>query len=315
MEKKYLKISLSSAILIAIIFLLIIVILALSIYFNKNNFNNVDNDMIQNYNETNKNITNTSQSNIENSNIDNTIELDRNNSTIKNLLDTISFPTYAIASIYNVSSFDLNSIPNDLILRLGWSKIDNQDKITDTTHNPFTQTVSSETLKNSITNIFGPNLKYTDASFKNIDIPTFNDYFENQEVSYSNNTYTSDYVQGGGGEAPFIYQELQKAIKTGNKIQLFIKTAFIDTVYDENTNEFNYVIYKNFNTKFEDKLIETDSSTFTQNYSDGEYNNTIFTKSNSVISPISDKLTTYIYTFEFDDTTQKYYFSSFYIDK
>ena len=185
-------------------------------------------------------------------------------SLVKKLVEKINFPTYATASIYNTGKFNLDTIPNDLILRLGWSKIDSSNKKLKTDTEVYTQTSTKEIMKDSITKIFGSKVKYTDKTFTNIDVMTFNGYNENRgDISYSNNLYTADYIEGGGGDVPFIHQEVQKVLKNNDKIELYVKTAFVDTEYIGNIDDFEYIIYQNFeNNKFEGKVAEVTATEF-----------------------------------------------------
>ena len=163
-------------------------------------------------------LSNTTKNNFTN-NSNKETKLDINDNISQQLLNKINFPTYAISSIYNVKNFDSTNIPNDLILRLGWSKISPEDKTIIKDNEIIHQTATKQTLNNSIKNIFGK-INYTDTSFNNTNINTFSGYHENiGEITYSNNLYTANYVEGGGGDVPFIYQQLEKIIKYNNKIK------------------------------------------------------------------------------------------------
>lgn len=253
-------------------------------------------------------LSNTTKNNFtDNSNKE--TKLDINDNISQQLLNKINFPTYAISSIYNVKNFDSTNIPNDLILRLGWSKISPEDKTIIKDNEIIHQTATKQTLNNSIKNIFGK-INYTDTSFNNTNINTFSGYHENiGEITYSNNLYTANYVEGGGGDVPFIYQQLEKIIKYNNKIDIYVKTAFVDTKYDENLDDFKYIIYSDFNNNtFNTKLLETTSKEFSNNQNLEQ----ISTRENKTISNVLNKLNTYVYSFELDNSTQKYYLTSFY---
>jgi hypothetical protein len=253
-------------------------------------------------------LSNTTKNNFTN-NSNKETKLDINDNISQQLLNKINFPTYAISSIYNVKNFDSTNIPNDLILRLGWSKISPEDKTIIKDNEIIHQTATKQTLNNSIKNIFGK-INYTDTSFNNTNINTFSGYHENiGEITYSNNLYTANYVEGGGGDVPFIYQQLEKIIKYNNKIDIYVKTAFVDTKYDENLDDFKYIIYSDFNNNtFNTKLLETTSKEFSNNQNLEQ----ISTRENKTISNVLNKLNTYVYSFELDNSTQKYYLTSFY---
>lgn len=114
---------------------------------------------------------------------------------------------------------------------------------------------------------------------------------------------------------PFIYEKLEKAIKYEDKIELYVKTAFIDTEMKEagniNEPEFEYIIYKNFDfntNKFKDKILTTASSSFNKDTSE---ENQILVKDNKEISSVLNKLNTYVYTFVLDNSTGQYYLNEF----
>lgn len=323
-EKKYIKISLGTAICIIIIFILIIVLVCLGFYTYKikNDINNTNTIVQEDTLDSSENVS-TNTSDLSNTNTTENIgtEVNINDSIVKVLIEKIDFPTYATASIYNEGEFNLDTISNDLILRLGWSKLNDDDKETflNNDEEMYKDRVTKEILNSSILDIFGPNVKYTDKSFTNIDVPTFYGYEQNQgEINYSNNVYTADSIDGGGGDVPFIHQEVKKVLKYNDKIEVYVNTVFIDTQYidDDNGGDFEYIIYKNYNNnKFEEKLTETTSEEFSKNYSNDEYNGNISLKSNSEIAKIANQLNTYVYSFELDNIRGEYYLSEFNISK
>ena len=334
-EKKYIKMRLSTAICIVIIFLLIIVLIGLGFYIYKikDNSNNENTTVQGNHTNLTENNSTNSLSNTSNTSNNNTIntgatkdtgkEISFDDKLTKKVLKLIEFPTSAIASIYDEGKFNLDTISNDLILRLGWAKLDDNTKetIVDNERQELKQTAKKEILKNSIQNIFGSKIKYQDKSFDNIDVDTFTGYNENRgEIKYSSNLYTAKYIEGGGGDVPFIYQELNKILKYENKIEVYVKTAFIDTIYidgDDNSEaQFNYKIYKNFkNNKFEEKIAETTDGKFYDGYPKKDSDYPVSFRPNSEIAKIKDKLNTYLYTFKLDNTKGEYYLSEFDIVK
>lgn len=333
-EKKYIKMSLSTAICIIIIFILIISLVCLGFYIykikdNSNNENTTVQEDKTNSTENNSTSNSLETSNSLNNNTLNTTvtndtgkEISYDDSDAKKVIEKIDFPTYAIASIYNEGKFNLDTISNDLILRLGWSKLsdDNKETIEDNEKLELKETAKKETLKNSILSIFGSKIKYTDKSFINTDISTFTGYNENQgKIIYSNSLYTANFIEGGGGDVPFIRQEINKIIKYDKKIDVYVKTAFVDTLYiddDNSEDDFEYIIYKNFkNNKFEEKLAETTGRKFYDGYSPDDSNDTVSFRPNLEIAKVIDQLNTYVYTFELDNTTGEYYLSAFNISK
>ena len=242
------------------------------------------------------------------------IELELDNEQVKKIIEKISFPTYAVASIYNTKGFDLDTIENHLILRLGWAKAEKELIQNDLDNvGEDKETATKEEIEKSITEIFGKNVEYDNETFNNIDVPIFYGYEENQgKINYKNNKYTANYIESTGGDIPFIHQQIEKVLKHNNKIEVYVKTAFVDTVYDEGSDKYEYIIYKNFkNNEFNMKLTQMDSLKFIDGYSNEKSN---FNK-NEKIDKISDKLNTYVYTFVLDETDKEYYLNEFNIEE
>lgn len=236
------------------------------------------------------------------------IELETNENIVKGLIKKIDFPTHVIASIYKTGNFNLRTIPNDLILRSGWA---NADKELTENSSKYNQSVTKEKIADSILDIFGRKLVYIDDSFTNIDVPTFHGYYENRGViSYSNGLYTANYKKGKGDSA-FIHQEIDKVLQYSDRIEVIVKTAFIDNEYNGNTKSFDYIIYKNFNNdKFEEQLYKTTPKDFKSSYLNQNNEYTSF-NSNSKILEIAKELNSFIYTFKIDSNNGDYYLSEF----
>ena len=135
--------------IVVFIVVLIVLVVAIGVYFYISNQSEED---IILQGQTENVETNEPENFVEPENNVQETQLSINSEMVEELVEKIVFPTYATASIYHAGNFDLNTIPNDLILRLGWSKIDYEDRNT----NLNKQTVSSETMKESIENSKGP---------------------------------------------------------------------------------------------------------------------------------------------------------------
>lgn len=299
-NKKEVSISLGSIIVVS----LIAVLIGLIIYAYKT-INEIKNDVAKNpeIHEANESVLKDGES----------VELEQNNNEVKELIKKINFPTYAVASIYKTKGFNMDTIKNDLILRLGWTKVEKKLVENDVDNiGEYKQIVEKKDLENSITEIFGENIEYTDETFNNIDVPTFYGYEANQgNINCYNNTYTANYIESEGRDVPFIHQQIEKVLKYNDKIEVYVKTAFINTEYDEVANEYEYIIYKNFdNNEFNMKVTQMDSIKFVDAYLENETDLDGF-KTNSQIEKISNKLNTYVYTFKLDKTNENYYLSSF----
>lgn len=302
----------SKKLIFIVILLLILLIIALVIYkistkskeivIDGNKNISIPEAVIYNENEKEE-VTNQEES---------AIEIDINNDTVKTLIKKIDFKNYAVASIYKVKEFNLDTIPNELILRLAWASIDENDKKLVEDSEVYKQTATKETFDNSVKNIFGKNIKYYDATFTNIDVLKFNGYNENiGDITYADNVYIANYVEGGGAYLPFIYQYIDKAIKNGDEIKIYVKTAFIDvTAFDEAQYEFTYSIYKNFDnekSEFTDKITDISVTDFNNKYITEGYRSISFNNNEE----LTNNLNSYVYTFKFDNSTERYYLSEF----
>lgn len=294
-DKKHVKISLGTAICIVIIFLLVIALILLGCYTYvlKNSANKT----------SNTDVADASQSaTVDNSKDEVTkpvenvgTELNINDSIVKTLTNKIDFNTNARASIYKVGSFNSTTIPNDLMLKLGWDSIENKPQING--NNPLpNETITKNSMSQSIANIFGSTVTYTDASFTVVDVETFHGYrgMFGSTVNYSNNAYSIELFQGGGGDCPFIHEQVTKALKYNNKIEVYVKTAFVDTKYVESSDSFEYILYKDFN------------------FATNTFNNQLSKIAATQKMPeLSSDFNTYVYTFDLDSSSGNYYLSGF----
>lgn len=302
-EKKKVTISLGTAICLVIIFLLVIALILLGVYtLALKNSNTQKSNISSNTDvadssqsttvDTSKNEVNKPVANVG-------TELDVNDSIVKNLTDKVDFNTNAKASIYKVGSFNSSNIPNDLMLKLGWDSIKDKKQVEGLNPLPD-EVVTKEEMAQSISNIFGSKINYTDASFTTVDVEKFHGYRGTfgDTVNYSNNTYSIELFQGGGGPAPFIYEQVTKALKYDNKIEVYVKTGFVDFEYVESSDSFNEILYKNFDfalNKFEyqvSKMPETKN-----------------------LPELTDEFDTYVYTFDLNSSSGNYYLSGFNIAK
>ncbi len=312
-NKKYIKFGIAFCSIIVIILLLSF----LSLLLFSHNKQPAETDEITSSSEEN---LSSDDENIE-LKIEREIEVDED--TLKNIIEKINFPTYAIASLYNTKSFNLNSYPNDLILRLGWSKINISDESVSLYQNDNdvsqTQTVPKNTLYQKIYKIFGNNIQYEDSSFINDNVETFNNIIDNPgTINYSNDLYIASYIEDSGGTTPFIHQEIDKVTKTDNLVKLYVKTAFINPEYSDELMGYNYDIYKDFdfeNNSFENLVTTVADNSFFEFSTENDYPGIISLNPNQEIYEISDILNTYVYTFEYDEGNHEYYLTAFSIDK
>lgn len=294
-EKKYIDISVGSIICIIIILILLIINIKLGIHAYK--------IIVKNANlEEQFDDTTVTQ---EVGNV-----LDSNNEIVTKLLQKITLAPNVTASIYNEKTFNSNTIPNDLKLRLGWAKTKDEHKLESINENNQTvQALEKATMEESIKNIFGPEVKYLDESFNNTNVSTFSTNSKNQGIiNYNDGLYTGTVAQTSGEMAPLIYQEVEKAVRYSDKIIIYVKTAFV------NTKDNKYVVYRNFEKgQFKGKLLElTQEELFPGNsYNENTGEGAILLNSNTKLDNIRNELNTYKYTFSLNENHQTFYLSEF----
>lgn len=320
-EKTKKKVNQSTLVYVVIIFILIIALMVVCY------FGFLRKDESTQTNTTNTNTTanivtnqNTVTTNVEQTNTtvnetrpvqEKGEELKISNSDVQKILEKFNFSeSNVISSIYRVGEFNKTDIPNSLILRLGWYKLDNKKTTKDFEN--LRESVDAKFLKDSIYNVFGKDTKYQDQTFKYGGIDIFTPY-ATEDINYNgyNNKYEATIFQGGGGDIPSIHEEFLKAIKYDDEIKIYVKTAFINVPRLTDNNDFVYDIYSNYNFRkeiFENKLYTTTSTDFYKNYS---YTNKLTENANTEISKIIDKLDTYVYTFTLDKDSGEYYFTAF----
>lgn len=181
------------AVCIILIILVTVALIFLSIYtYNLKKIENKGNIGYENVINNDENTIETQKNTVlEGNNITNTNkkksegkEIDINDSVVKAIIKKFNFKTYATASIYKAGNFSSENIPNDLVLRLGWDRIEASKK--KLLNNSSKETVTKEIMKQSIANVFGNKINYKDSSFAKIDVNTFYGYegFVGEERNY-----------------------------------------------------------------------------------------------------------------------------------
>ena len=310
MEKKQFKMSLGTFIVIIIAIILAVVVVIMGIHIANQNKIIEDSQIAmenrQNVPQLNQSLKNDIATTTKFE--DRGIELNVNDSIVKHLMGKIGSEgekEQVLDEILTVGEFDRNNIPNDLILKLGFLSVNEKDRkfVDEFKDGPLItkiEEMSKETMKTSISNIFGSKINYNDETFK-MDLTDFtiwnNPYILNDEgctVEYKNDKYTTKWMFSyeGGGPLPSVYRNITKALKYNNKIQIYEKIAYIgDDPYASNWTE---IIYKNYDyktNKFSEKISEL------TNY--------------ETVKDFEDKFDTYVYTFELDSTDGEYYLSAF----
>ena len=296
-EKRYIDISVG-AIICAIV---IIALLILNIKLGKHAYGILKNQTTNSDVEPEKNVSVTQE-------IGNVIE--KTSDIASQMKEKITFPSNVVASIYNTKGFDNTTITNELKLMLGWAKTDIGNKLVSRNeNNEEVESLESSQMSKTIKEILGNDVKYIDEAFNNTRISTFENSTRSKgEIAYNNGLYKSVLQEEKVDIQPLIYQEIQRVVKYSDKVNVYVKVAFVD-VFGGNCQ-----IYKNFkNNKFSDKVKELSLEELFKNTEINQYTGegTVTLEENSALDAIRTQLNTYKYTFVFDEETQGYYLSKF----
>lgn len=226
------------------------------------------------------------------------IELDINDSIVEKLTKKIDLPIYAKADIYRIGSFNLENIPNDLVLTLGFSRVNWEDVITKFAGQyEFTKEVLNEGIKE----FFGPQIQYKDESFDICFSQTgpFNEANIEYMNTYKEGVYKCYQIDGGGPTyINEIVEMVKKVKKYDKKVEMYVNTVFIDAYpFDANICDSHMAAFKNVDFK-KREFVGYLGAIDTYDY-------------NEVVPRFRDKTNTYVYTFELDEDTGEYYLCGF----
>ena len=277
-DKKYIKLELNNVIFIIV---LLLIILAILIYLSIDmRINDAKQDEVNN-------------------------KVDINSSYV---LNKISFSQQATSEIYKNGNFN----SNNLILTLGYDKLDWSIFSITNNNGEYKLVIPASSIDKSINYIFGDKINYNHQNIVN-DVSDLNILFNKgvNNIFYSNDTssYTIDYIAGSSEENKFIYPILNDITKDANTIKISVNTAFINTVYNEDTSSFEYEIYKDYNfnnNTYNNKIDVISTNNLFDNYINNS--NSLF-KLDSNNENLNDKLNTYIYTLTLNN--DEYYLTEF----
>ena len=229
-----------------IFFLIVILIITIVIQYCILDYNKNKEQDLKELSEQNKNLTEINkleENNIDENNYNKENEIlenifskdvssDEQKSIADKLINKIYFKDYVEASIYKVGNFTRETIPNDLILRLGFAKAmekSEKDQKQINTINDSYDIISKSEVEKEIKELFGNDITYKHDKFINIDVETFNGFYPIRDVVRPGDSeYEFAYIEGGGLDCPQIHQEIYDVIESDNKIELKVKVAFID---------------------------------------------------------------------------------------
>lgn len=186
---------------------------------------------------------------------ENVEHLNLNDKLVKNLIEKTKFDMYVKANMYKIGEFTKDTIPNDLILRVGFSKLEFDYWDEKYEENQIIE-FSKEEMDNEIKSVFG-DIKYTHQTFENIldDLEEGGfdwDAYVIDEINYKDGTYFAYFLFGGGGYYSDIQEHPYKAesINNGERINIYVKTAFAGYSLDDAYEVGVYHSYDFTNNKF-----------------------------------------------------------------
>lgn len=259
-------------ILSVIIILLFITGFTILKLMNNNSNENIDNNLNNNKQDSIDGNQNTDSNNSDNE----FVELSTTDEIVNKLMENVKTPTmlshnikdgYYYVYFYLKDKITIETMDNQMKLLLGFQKLNFPNKVT------------SETLKNALTEIFGKNISYFDEEMNIYVCPKY---------EYNNNIYTA-YSGCGGAFFPKYDKKIVKSLKYNNKIEIYEQVIYIKYKFINNEREPSMIELYNADT--ETKLGETSIDSNQDNF-----------------EIYKDKLSTYKYTFNLEDGN--YYFYS-----
>lgn len=253
-------------------------------------------------------------------------EISLEDETVSKLVDKIDFPEYVLASLYATGGFTMDTISNDMILRIGLAneivKANNGLPHLGTTFNvidkgPHIKFTSDEVNK-VIKNIFGPDITYKNETFINAN-QGFRQYMAGvSEVQYSNDEYVTDFNEGGGGgvsqriiQVPYDVTQVDED-NINIYVNIFYNTYFEEYFKDETGGADSCLktsVYKNYDFSNETCSELVLSYSDTDKYEECKTDKILkFNSSEELNSYLMDNgiYNTYVYTFEKQSDGQYY---------
>lgn len=91
-----------------------------------------------------------------------------------------------------------------------------------------------------------------------------------------------------------MHEQIEKALKYNDKIEIYVRTAFVNAVPLSNSDDWDFLIYKDFNFTTETFENQLSKISLTQE-----------------MPELSSDFNTYVYTFDLDSSNGNYYLSGF----
>lgn len=178
---------------------------------------------------------------------DNTNNSNANNTTVKeekweltsdmiaSISDKIDFEKWVLATLYYENDFDVNNISNEMILRLGYSKISSNwdadlknGNIFDTANGLYRK-ISAADIDKNVKDLFGNSLKYNHQTFVAAKYGAVCGIGGLKNLIYDENKkeYITEFNQGGGAyitPKQYIYDTK----KVGNEVEVYANIYFFE---------------------------------------------------------------------------------------
>lgn len=303
--KNQVKISLGTAICILIIIALLLI--AGICCYNLLNKNNESKEVASNANVTNVEFVTEKEAE----------EMSLDDETVQTLY---SYVNGAQNSFYKYGTVNKSTIDNDLVLKLAYNYLANtnenlykqeEDYVPEGVEKYTGDYIEKDLIAEGVSTVFGKEINYKDEEFYIRDVTIMQSKrseYESEKLSYNSEKENYELISFDSELYTDIKEIVEKALKYNDKIEIYVKPIFwyCDMANEINTTDLDHVytyLYKSF---------DYDNSEFINEIGILKDEDIYEMKEEDLISEInSDELDTYKYTFELDESTGNYYFSSF----
>lgn len=295
------KISLGTAICIFIITAIILIIAGICCY-NVLNENNESKEVTTNANVTNVEVAE---------------EMSLDDETVQTLY---SYVNGAQSSLYKYETVNKSTIDNDLVLKMAYNYLANTNEnlykheegyVSEGIGTYTGDYIEKDLIAEGANTVFGKEINYQDEEFYIKDetmMQSKHSEYESEKLSYNSEKENYELISFDSESYTDVKEIVEKALKYNDKIEIYVKPIFwyCDMANEINTTDLDHVytyLYESF---------DYDNFEFVNEIGILKDEDIEEIKEEDLISEInSDELNTYKYTFELDESTGNYYFSSF----